>query len=355
MAIGKCDYNSLCTLLKPIPKSVEACNIPKSKFLEMLLEASSTVLAGKVDIRYEEHWFQNSLSELGANSFDIVRILNLLEQNIADEIGAGFESVEWFEPLLTEPIGKVVDIMCDSCAEMDLVNVDGRKRQLRKSEVAIKEKMPRRESRLNPEMSVKTYRQGIIGRCITLFCMESKGSFLCHYYYFIVSQVVSIQSMVCSIHVYCCDQLTRYNICMYFYIVHVGTCMFKWHSHISNLFSNLKLLFVSVSPMKQYLVLEPCKPQSPPLSLRESWSVPTGRCVDSSPLVVISEEGNKGRHLLSTVYVGSHSGLVLAVELGEGSVQWRTQLPGRIESSPCLSLSGCQIVIGNNYYWSIDE
>ncbi len=47
------------------------------------------------------------------------------------------------------------------------------------------------------------------------------------------------------------------------------------------------------------------------------------------------------------VYVGSHSGLVLAVHLDtNGTVQWRTQLPDRVESSPCVSVCGSYIVIG---------
>ena len=47
------------------------------------------------------------------------------------------------------------------------------------------------------------------------------------------------------------------------------------------------------------------------------------------------------------VYVGSHSGLVLAVHMDTtGTVQWRTQLPDRVESSPCVSVCGSYIVIG---------
>ena len=72
------------------------------------------------------------------------------------------------------------------------------------------------------------------------------------------------------------------------------------------------------------------------------WVVPTGGCVDSSPLVVCSC-GN------DMAYVGSHSGLVLCAELRGGVIKWRTQLRGRVESSPCVSNCGEYIIIGNEY------
>ena len=52
--------------------------------------------------------------------------------------------------------------------------------------------------------------------------------------------------------------------------------------------------------------------------LVSDWVVPTGGCVDSSPLVVCYH-GN------SLAYVGSHSGLVLCVELMGGVIKWRRQ------------------------------
>ena len=76
--------------------------------------------------------------------------------------------------------------------------------------------------------------------------------------------------------------------------------------------------------------------------LMTEWVVPTGGCVDSSPLVVRSRGNNMA-------YVGSHSGLVLCVELRGGVIKWRTQLRGRVESSPCVSNCGEYIIIGNEY------
>lgn len=71
------------------------------------------------------------------------------------------------------------------------------------------------------------------------------------------------------------------------------------------------------------------------------WSVPTGQCVDASPLVV-QKEGEE-RY---TVYIGSHSGLFLAIEVAGGSVLWQTELGGRVESSACASQSGRYISVG---------
>lgn len=66
-----------------------------------------------------------------------------------------------------------------------------------------------------------------------------------------------------------------------------------------------------------------------------------GQCVDASPLVVGREEDNDKR-----VYIGSHSGLFLAVEVANGVVLWQTRLGGRIESSACVSRCGNFITVG---------
>ena len=49
----------------------------------------------------------------------------------------------------------------------------------------------------------------------------------------------------------------------------------------------------------------------------------------------------------TTVYIGSHSGILLAIKLYTGRIQWRMQLPNRIESSCCISLCEQYIIIGN--------
>lgn len=91
------------------------------------------------------------------------------------------------------------------------------------------------------------------------------------------------------------------------------------------------------------------------LSLHKLWTVPTGKCVDSSPLVVTID-------YRPIVYIGSHSGILLAIQLNDGVVIWKTQLPDRLESSPCLSICGHYIIIGtvrvtipNSLYYSCTE
>ncbi len=71
------------------------------------------------------------------------------------------------------------------------------------------------------------------------------------------------------------------------------------------------------------------------------WSVNTGKCVDSSPLLVVG--GLSGG---PTVFIGSHSGLFQAIEHLSGAVRWRQQLPDRIESSACVSACGCYVAVG---------
>ena len=75
--------------------------------------------------------------------------------------------------------------------------------------------------------------------------------------------------------------------------------------------------------------------------LVSDWVIPTGGCVDSSPLVIHCH-GN------SLAYVGSHSGLVLCVELVGGVIKWKRQLRGRVESSLCVSNCGGYVIAGTN-------
>lgn len=61
--------------------------------------------------------------------------------------------------------------------------------------------------------------------------------------------------------------------------------------------------------------------------------------MDASPLVVSRNHGNM-------VYVGSHSGQLVAIQLDSGCIIWRIQLPNIIESSCCVSLCGEYIITG---------
>ncbi|RKP09901.1 quinon protein alcohol dehydrogenase-like superfamily [Thamnocephalis sphaerospora] len=74
------------------------------------------------------------------------------------------------------------------------------------------------------------------------------------------------------------------------------------------------------------------------------WRTEMEKCIDASPVVVYAY-GMHHRMTSLTVYVGSHSGLFLAVDatdasLGRKRIRWSTRLPDRIESSACIS--SCQ-------------
>ncbi|XP_049645894.1 beta-alanine-activating enzyme isoform X1 [Suncus etruscus] len=72
------------------------------------------------------------------------------------------------------------------------------------------------------------------------------------------------------------------------------------------------------------------------------WRSDTGKCVDASPLVVISSAASSS----ATVYIGSHSHTMVAVDLYSGKEKWKQVLGDRIESSACLSKCGNFIAIG---------
>ncbi|XP_069833752.1 beta-alanine-activating enzyme isoform X2 [Dendropsophus ebraccatus] len=78
------------------------------------------------------------------------------------------------------------------------------------------------------------------------------------------------------------------------------------------------------------------------LTLQERWASDTGKCVDASPLLVISPSGD----LSKTVYIGSHSHRVQALDLDNGAVVWERILGDRIESSAAVSKCGNFILVG---------
>ena len=79
--------------------------------------------------------------------------------------------------------------------------------------------------------------------------------------------------------------------------------------------------------------------------LGHRWAVDTGKCVDSSPLVVC-QEGTP-----PMVYCGSHSGVFVGVALHSGEVRWRRKLSDRVESSACLC--GEFVCVGESAMWSV--
>ncbi|XP_022419374.1 beta-alanine-activating enzyme isoform X4 [Delphinapterus leucas] len=72
------------------------------------------------------------------------------------------------------------------------------------------------------------------------------------------------------------------------------------------------------------------------------WRSDTGKCVDASPLLVIPAVDKSS----ATVYIGSHSHRMMAVDLYSGKVKWEQILGDRIESSACVSKCGNFIVVG---------
>ncbi|NXI53534.1 ACSF4 enzyme, partial [Chloroceryle aenea] len=72
------------------------------------------------------------------------------------------------------------------------------------------------------------------------------------------------------------------------------------------------------------------------------WKSNTRQCVDASPLVVVPSKEEAS----PSVYVGSHSHAVQAIDLDLGEIKWEKNLGDRIESSACVSKCGNFIVVG---------
>ncbi|XP_040274754.1 beta-alanine-activating enzyme isoform X1 [Bufo bufo] len=78
------------------------------------------------------------------------------------------------------------------------------------------------------------------------------------------------------------------------------------------------------------------------ITLQERWASDTDKCVDASPLLVISTNKESTR----TVYIGSHSHRVQALDLDTGVVVWERILGDRVESSAAVSKCGNFILVG---------
>ncbi|XP_074085479.1 beta-alanine-activating enzyme isoform X2 [Macrotis lagotis] len=72
------------------------------------------------------------------------------------------------------------------------------------------------------------------------------------------------------------------------------------------------------------------------------WKSNTGKCVDASPLIAIILLSQPS----STIYIGSHSHRIQAIDLYSGKMKWEQILGDRIESSACLSHCGNFIIVG---------
>ncbi|XP_012721863.2 beta-alanine-activating enzyme [Fundulus heteroclitus] len=76
-----------------------------------------------------------------------------------------------------------------------------------------------------------------------------------------------------------------------------------------------------------------------------SWSSDTGRCVDASPVILV--RGVSGQRARATVFVGSHSHRIQALDLLSGSLLWERVLGDRMEASAAVSRCGALVVVGS--------
>lgn len=83
------------------------------------------------------------------------------------------------------------------------------------------------------------------------------------------------------------------------------------------------------------------------LCLSLSWSSDTGRCVDASPVLLVCDSSSQRSDVTrSTVFIGSHSHRIQALDLITGSLLWERVLGDRIEASATLSHCGTLVVVG---------
>ncbi|XP_068961377.1 beta-alanine-activating enzyme isoform X1 [Petaurus breviceps papuanus] len=139
-----------------------------------------------------------------------------------------------------------------------------------------------------------------------------------------------------------------------------GTKLGKYPSTSSDLISSEESSFVQNVTSKNPLAvigkmdgaeeIGPVSRISDETSVRKSdkiklcvrWKSDTGKCVDASPLITILLLNQSS----ATVYIGSHSHRIQAIDLYSGKVKWEQILGDRIESSACLSHCGNFIIVG---------
>uniref|UniRef100_A0A3B4FTB5 Aminoadipate-semialdehyde dehydrogenase n=1 Tax=Pundamilia nyererei TaxID=303518 RepID=A0A3B4FTB5_9CICH len=83
------------------------------------------------------------------------------------------------------------------------------------------------------------------------------------------------------------------------------------------------------------------------LGLSLSWSSDTGRCVDASPVLLVQNRADHRSDLFkATVFIGSHSHRIQALDVATGNLMWERVLGDRIEASAAVSHCGTLVVIG---------
>uniref|UniRef100_A0A6Q2YHI3 Carrier domain-containing protein n=1 Tax=Esox lucius TaxID=8010 RepID=A0A6Q2YHI3_ESOLU len=83
------------------------------------------------------------------------------------------------------------------------------------------------------------------------------------------------------------------------------------------------------------------------LRLKVKWESDTGRCVDASPVLLVQKgaDGPSGSPR-ATVFIGSHSNRMQALDLTTGRLLWERVLGDRIESSSAITRCGRLVVVG---------
>ncbi|KAM3875855.1 beta-alanine-activating enzyme [Diretmus argenteus] len=82
-------------------------------------------------------------------------------------------------------------------------------------------------------------------------------------------------------------------------------------------------------------------------ALSLSWSSDTGRCVDASPVLLVQGRSDqRPDSAKATVFIGSHSHRMQALDLATGGLLWERVLGDRIESSAAVSPCGTLVIVG---------
>ena len=88
------------------------------------------------------------------------------------------------------------------------------------------------------------------------------------------------------------------------------------------------------------------------VGLAACWRFELGQCIDASPLLLCrgGAHGSAAPSPTASIscVVGSHSGLLAAVDLSFGTLLWRTWLPSRLEASPGVSSCGTLVFVGGH-------
>uniref|UniRef100_A0A3B3WX26 Carrier domain-containing protein n=1 Tax=Poecilia mexicana TaxID=48701 RepID=A0A3B3WX26_9TELE len=89
---------------------------------------------------------------------------------------------------------------------------------------------------------------------------------------------------------------------------------------------------------------EPLDGKDVGVRLGTSWSSDTGRCVDASPVILVRDVADEQSR--ATVFIGSHSHRIQALDLAGGNLLWERVLGDKIEASAAVSHCGSLVVVG---------